>query len=153
MGYALTVSPPLTNSETLSAYFDLLCATNVVEACHFSRQQTLRDHQRLFQSLIYFVLSFEGSNLSAEQRAHQALIFFSIPFTTEEESWLELYLLQDPDGSKLSGAKDSVIARRIALGKNIEGVSGALDRYHGAKLNGTNWDGVRMSLGSATTDH
>jgi len=143
MAYYLTVSPPLQSPRTLDAYFSFLCQTSVVEAYRFCRSHGYK-HEELFEKLIVSVLS--GS--PGDARAENALTLIGLPFSEEEEKWFEECLLYGK-GAKCREAKDSVMMRRIALGKNIEGV-GALDRLRGHKINGVNWDDVRLSMQRTT---
>lgn len=142
MAYALTVSPPLSNQNTLEAYFSLLCQANVVEAYKFCAQRG-SEHRQLFEKLLVDVLSEPAS----DQRAQRVLAVISMPFSSEEETWFEDFLLHGA-GSKYPGAKDSVMIRRIALGKSTEGI-GTLDRLRGSKIGGLNWDDVRKSMHKA----
>jgi len=145
MAYYLTVSPPLQHRKTLDAYFLLLCQTSVVEAYHFCRKQGSR-HQELFEQLLISGLS----EAPGEARAQHALTLIGLPFSAEEERWFEDCLLYGK-GAKCHEAKDSVIMRRIAVCKDLEGV-GALDRFRGHKINGVNWDDVRSSMQKAALD-
>ena len=151
MAYALTVEPPLKTTEAVEAYFDLITTNNVVEAYHFAAGQEHSQHQALFQRLIRSVLSLptSDSEIDVPTRADRIILLASLPLSHTEESWLESYLLTDPQGSKLPQAKDLVLARRIALGKEIDGVAGTLDRHRGMKHDGMNWDDLRISLKKA----
>jgi hypothetical protein len=140
MAYYITVSPPLQDRRTLAAYFSLLCQNNVAEAYNFAKRQNEDMHKLLFQDLVVAVHSESGS----EARVNKALTLLSLPFTDEEESWFEECLLYGK-GASCNQAKDSVMTRRIAIGKDYEGL-GALDRLRGNKVNGINWDDVRISM-------
>ena len=140
MAYYVTVSPPLQDSRTLAAYFSILCQNSVTEAYYFAKRQNEAKHKSLLEDLIVAVHSEGGS----EARADRALTLLSLPFTEEEEAWFEECLLYGKAAS-CNQAKDSVIMRRIAMGRDYEGI-GALDRLRGHKINGINWDDVRISM-------
>lgn len=140
MAYEIAVSPPLQNTQTLNAYYSLLCETSVVEAYHFCQKRDETEHKRLFEKLVVCV----HSEAPDEARAERALTLIGLPYSEEEDAWFEECLLYGV-GSKCSGSKDSVMMRRIAMGKEFEGV-GALDRLRGPKINGVNWDDVRSSM-------
>ena len=140
MAYYITVSPPLGDAQTLSAYFSILCQSSVAEAYDFAKRQNQEKHKSLFEDLVVAVHSEGGS----EARADRALTLLSLPFTEEEEAWFEECLLYGK-GASCKQAKDSVMMRRIAMAKDYEGL-GTLDRLRGHKVNGVNWDDVRISL-------
>lgn len=143
MAYALTVSPPLSNPNTLRAYFYLLCKINVMEAYNFCALRGEK-HRELFEKLLYDVLS----EPSSENRAQRTITLISMPFSAKEVAWFEEYLLNGT-GSKCAEAKDTVMMRRIALGQTIEGI-GSLDRLRGPKIGGVNWEDIRASLRKTT---
>ena len=140
MAYYITVSPPLQDERTLSAYFSILCQNSVAEAYNFVKRQNDVKHRSLFENLVVAVHSDGGS----EARADRALTLLSLPFTGEEESWFEECLLYGK-GASCNQAKDSVLMRRIALGRDYDGL-GTLDRLRGHKINGVNWDDMRVSM-------
>ena len=143
MAYYITVSPPLQDQRTLDAYFSLLCQTSVMEAYYFCRRQDEIRHQSMFETLIIAV----HAEAAGESRATRALTLIGLPFSDQEESWFEDCLLRG-QGASCQNAKDSVMTRRIAMGKDIDGI-GALDRLRGHKINGVNWDDVRINLQKA----
>lgn len=140
MAYYVTVSPPLRDSRTLAAYFSVLCQNSVTEAYNFTKVQEATKRKSLFEDLVVAVHSEGGS----EARADRALTLLSLPFTAEEEAWFEECLLYGK-GVSCNQAKDSVMMRRLAMGRDYEGL-GALDRLRGHKINGVNWDDVRISM-------
>lgn len=140
MAYYVTVSPPLEDPRTLAAYFSVLCENSVAEAYNFTKRQDVTKHKSLFEDLVTAVHSEDGS----EARAEKALTLLSFPFTNEEEAWFEECLLYGK-GASCNQAKDSVMMRRIAMGRDYRGL-GVLDRLRGHKINGVNWDDVRVSI-------
>jgi len=143
MAYYITASPPLENETTLHAYFSLLTRNNVAEAYHFTQRQPLPRRRALFEDLLVAV----HSEAAGEARSDGALVLVSLPFTTEEEGWFEECLLYGR-GAQCPQAKDSVLLRRIGMGKDHSGV-GALDRLRGPKVQNVNWDDIRIGLQKA----
>ena len=140
MAYYITMLPPLQDARTLAAYFSILCHNSVAEAYDFAKRQNEAKHKSLFEDLIVAVHS-EGQS---EARADRAFTLLSLPFTSDEEAWFEECLLYGK-GASCNQVKDSVMMRRIAMGRDFEGL-GALDRLRGRKIDGVNWDDVRVSL-------
>lgn len=143
MAYYIAVAPPLKDPATLQAYFGLLITMNLVEAYHFARKQEAATHKRLFESLVIAVHQEKPDDM----RADRARILAGLPMTAEEEAWFEDCLLRG-SGSRLSGAKDSVMARRIASGKSTND-PGVLNRWKGETLGGVNWGDVTAGITEA----
>ncbi|KKY23226.1 hypothetical protein UCRPC4_g02954 [Phaeomoniella chlamydospora] len=140
MSYYLSVSPPLADDKVLNAYFDLLTESSVSEAYNFAQKQPDLQHRQLFERLIVSI----HTHRTGEDRATRAIELVALPFTAEEEAWFEECLLYG-SAQQYQNAKDTLIVRRIALGKDPGGI-GALDRNRGPKIDGTNWDDLRLSL-------
>ncbi|KAL2404948.1 hypothetical protein ABEF93_008364 [Exophiala dermatitidis] len=143
MAYYIAVSPPLKDRETLEAYFGLLLENNLVEAYYFAQSQDDSRHKTLFEQLIVAVHREKAS----EARAEQAALLVGIPFTPEEEAWFEECLLRGA-ASKYPGARDSVMARRIATGRETS-AGDALNRLKGEDIGGVSWDSVKTAIADA----
>lgn len=135
MAYFLTVRPPLGDQTALDAYFELLTETNITEAYEFARSHP--QHEDLFESLLKSVYSAKPD----EDRAKAAVQLISLPFTAEEEAWFEEELLHG-GASKTPGAKDSLMARRLASGK-LSSTADTISRHKGEKIDGVNWEDIR----------
>ncbi|KAK6365911.1 hypothetical protein LTS17_010877 [Exophiala oligosperma] len=144
--YYIAVSPPLKDPKTLGAYFSLLLRNNMVEAYYFAKRQDHLQHKKLFEELIVTMHQEDPS----PDHAQRAAIVVGLPLTSEEDGWFEECLLNGA-GSKLPGAKDSVIARRIALGRSTSDIS-SLNRLGGEDIDGVNWDYVKTGI-SGTVPH
>ena len=118
----------------------MLCQNSVAEAYNFAKRQDEMRHKSLFEDLVVTV----HSDGASEARADRALTLLSLPFTSEEEGWFEECLLYGK-GNSCNQARDSILMRRLALGRDYDGL-GALDRLRGHKVNGINWDDVRISM-------
>ncbi|KIX00674.1 uncharacterized protein Z518_09739 [Rhinocladiella mackenziei CBS 650.93] len=137
--YYVAVSPPLKDPAALEAYFRLLVANNLVEAYYFAQKQDDARHKILFEKLVVSV----HQDKPGDARAERATLLIGIPFTREEDVWFEDCLLHG-SGSKLLGARDSVMARRIATGKPTN--TADLNCLKGENLGGIDWDYVRTGV-------
>ena len=138
MAYYLTVKPPLQNKQALDAYFDILCNASIAEAYRYSQKQAESRHRALFEKLIQSV----HSEVADDMRAERALLLIGLPLTAQEEGWFEECLLQGL-ASKSPGARDSILVRRIAMGRHV---LEPLDRHNGPKINGLSWDNILSSM-------
>jgi hypothetical protein len=141
--YYITVTPPLKDQAALEAYFDCLLANNLVEAYYFAQERDALRHKTLFERLVVSVHKEEAG----PRRAERATLLIGLPLTAEEGRWLEDCLLRGA-GSKLAGAKDSMLARRIVTGKSTTD-DHALNRWKGENIGGISWDYVRKGIADA----
>lgn len=139
--YYVAVSPPLKDQATLEAYFQLLMTNNLVEAYYFAKKQDDLRHKILFERLVVAIHQEQPSAI----RAGRATLLVGLPLTDEEDAWFEDCLLH----SKLPGAKDSIMARRIATARSITDTT-ALNRLKGESMAGMTWDNVRAGIADAT---
>lgn len=138
MAYYVTVTPPLQDQKTLNAYFSFLSDTNIVHAYHFCQKRNISQRKALFEILILSALSSQG-----EQTASRAETLIGLPLTDEEVCWFEDFLLHEK-GSSCHGAKDSVMMRRIATGRDY-GNDPSLQHFRGQTIDGINWGDVRIN--------
>jgi len=140
MAYYHTVSPTITSSKVLEAYFLVLCHASVTEAFYFSRAQGDLNHHVLFEKLIDYI----HTESKGAVRATRGVELIGLPLNEAEESWFEVFL-EDGKGSTLPGAIDTLTMRRIALGrsnaKSPKGGSGS-----GKLIDGVNWDTLKCNL-------
>lgn len=142
--FYICASPPLEDPKALDAYSDLLSSKNPIEAVHLARKQDQTNHKRLLDKLIVKILQEKATN----RRAEQATLLVGMSLTRQEEEWLELCLLSGP-ASKLPGANDTVLVRRIATGRLSPKDEGVTGRLKGEKIDGVNWENVRQSIQDA----
>lgn len=138
--FYICVSPPLKDSKTLGLYFDLLLSNNLVEALYFARGRDATSHRSLFEKLVVKLHQEKASR----RRADRAVLFVGLRLTAEEEEWLEGCLLSGA-ASKLPGASDTVLVRRIATGR-LSDQTDAISRFKGEKIDGVDWENVRGSI-------
>ena len=141
--YYVAVSPPLADQATLDAYFDLVQSSNLVESYYFAQKQDETGHKRLFERLVAAV----HQNKPDISRSDKAALLVGLPLTGQEETWLEECLTQGA-ASKFPGAKDSLMARKIACGKATDN-DGMLSGFQGHRIGGINWETVRDGIAAA----
>lgn len=140
MAYYHTVSPIITSSKVLEAYFYVLCHASITEAFYFSRAQGELNHRVLFEKLISFV----HEKSTGAIKATRGVELISLPLNNEEESWFEDFI-EEGQGSTLPGAVDSLTMRHIAIGRSK---SSPQHRRSGSgqTIGGVNWDTLKRSL-------
>ncbi|RVX75383.1 hypothetical protein B0A52_00736 [Exophiala mesophila] len=142
--FYICVSPPLEDPKALDAYSDLLSSKSPIQAVYLARRQDQTNHKRLLDKLVVKILQEKTPN----RRAEQATLLVGMALTKQEEEWLEQCLLSGP-ASKLPGASDTVLVRRIATGKLSAEDGEAIGRLKGEKIDGVNWENVRQSIQGA----
>ncbi|EXJ73776.1 uncharacterized protein A1O5_03538 [Cladophialophora psammophila CBS 110553] len=141
--YYVAMSPPLEDPAALEAYFGLVMTNSLVEAYYFAQRQSGTKHKMLFEKL---VVSVHQDNPSPS-RSERATLLVGMPLTVEEEAWFERCIL-DGAASKLPGAKDSLMVRRIITGRSTSD-STALSRLKGDSIGGINWENVKAGIADA----
>lgn len=144
MAYYVTVSPPLADQKTLNAYFSFLCDTNIVQAYTFCQTRVDSERRALFEQLILSALSPKG-----DQTVFRAETIIGLPLSDMEVLWFEDILLHGR-GSSCHGAKDSVIMRRIATGRDYTKLQ-SLQQFRGQEIDGINWVDVRTNFQNTST--
>lgn len=137
MAYYHTVSPGITSSKVLEAYFVVLCRASITEAFFFSRAQGELNHRILFEKLISFVHKESKGAI----KATRGVELISLPLNEEEESWFEGFL-DDGKGSTLPGAQDSLTMRHIATGHS-SAKSQKRRAARGQTIDGVDWNTLK----------
>lgn len=140
MAYYVAVSPPLQGHKTLEAYFEMLKTNNLVEAYYLAQKQPPSVHKGLFEKLVVSVLQDKPGH----SRAERAALLVGLPLSEQEETWFEECLVQGA-ASKLSGAKDTIMARQMVTGYSTSN-SSMTNRFKGNSIQGVNWDNVRSGI-------
>lgn len=138
--YYIAVSPPLHDHKTLEAYFEILKTNNLVEAYYLAQKQPPSIHKGLFEKLVVSVLQDKPGH----SRAERAALLVGLPLSEQEEAWFE-ECVKEGAASKLSGAKDTIIARQLVTG-NSTSDSGMMNRFKGESIQGVSWDSVRSGI-------
>ncbi|KAK8256843.1 nuclear pore complex assembly-domain-containing protein [Phyllosticta capitalensis] len=146
LAYYNAVRPPLTNPDLQKSYFTYLARLSLIQAYFFIENQPVQDHKSLFQLLVDDALQHSRSD--SPSNVVDELI--NLPLTEEQEAWFEEYLLEGK-GRTYHAARDTVVARRLALGKYTEAIEVG-QQLSGRRFNDINWDGIKnmvtTSLGS-----
>lgn len=144
VAYYHSVSPSITTSKALEAYYLTLCRSSITEAFYFSRAQGDLNHRVLFEKLINFVLAQSSGAI----KAIRGVELINLPFSETEESWLQSFL-REGKGSYLQGAKDTLIIRSLATG--LPGALGNLKTRGSHKIDGVNWATLKSSIQTGST--
>ncbi|KAL5120329.1 hypothetical protein ACEQ8H_001619 [Pleosporales sp. CAS-2024a] len=152
LAYYNCVKPPLEDPRVRNEFAKYLSARNVTETYYWIRDRPDYEHQPLLEILMEQTLDrSEWSEMSEDKpytRQEKAMEFVSLPFSTDEEDFIEKFLTEGK-GRTYQGAQDTVLMRRIATGKLVEVANDKNTR--GRRLEGVNWeqlkDSVRQGLG------
>lgn len=117
-----------------------MCSASITEAFFFSRTHGELIHQHLFELLVSFV----HANSQGDIRASRAVELIGLPFDEKEETWLEEYLIRG-NGRTLAGANDTIMMRRIAMGRSLEAIEFS-ENLSGRTVDGVNWTTLRGGL-------
>lgn len=144
LAYYHSLQPVLRTQMAVEHLLAAIGRTSVTEAFYFSRGQPEYTQRHTFEMLIGLVLDRSTPELIADR----GIELINLPFTKQEESWFEDYLLRG-EGHVLKKAKDIVILRRIATGKFEESLD--VKTTNVRTINGLNWNtlhnGVEYGLG------
>ena len=140
LAYYHTVSPPLANEKIRDLFFEHLAKISITETYTFAREQGDPIHRVLFEMLISVALT----NETGEARATRCVELVNLPFDEEEEEWFEEHLTNGK-GRSLHGARDTIMVRRIAMGKMTDALKEG-EHLSGRRMNGVNWDMVKSGL-------
>jgi hypothetical protein len=152
LAYYNCVKPPMDDQKTRDAFAKYLAARNVTEAYYWLRSRPEHEHTALLEILVEETLERSAWSSAAGNdvypREDKAVEFVGLPFTEEEEAFVEKFLTEGR-GRTFQGAQDSVLMRRIAMGRlgDVVGETGV----RGRQIEGVNWmilkDSVKRGLG------
>ena len=126
--------------KTLNAYFSCVCKSSITEALYFARSQHPAAHRNLFELMLAFV---HGSS-SGDTRSKRGTELVSVPFSEEETSWFEEYLLRGK-GKSLCAAKDTMIMRYMATGEGQK-AEGLIKDVKERNIDGINWTTLTLRM-------
>jgi hypothetical protein len=151
LAYYDCVKPPLETPKVRDEFTKYMSGRNVTETYYWIRNRPDHEHKPLLEILIEQTLE-RSAWLSAEDetytREEKAVELISLPFSEEEEEFVEKFLTEGR-GRTYQGAQDTVLMRRIAMGRlaDVAGETGTRGRKH----DGVTWemlkDGVKKGLG------
>lgn len=139
LAYYHTAQPTLVGADVLGGLFTGLVHASVTEAFYFARGQTEYAHRHMFELMITQVLEKPRSKLLAER----CVELVNLPFSQEEESWFEDYILRG-DGGTLPKGKDTLMMRRMGTGNFKESL--ALKSLNSRTVGGLDWNILTSAL-------
>lgn len=152
LAYYNCVKPPLEDQKVRNEFAKYLSLRNVTETYCWIRDRPEYEHKPLLEILIEQTL--EHSNWSgvgekdSYPRSDKAVEFVSLPFSEEEEEFVEKFLTEGK-GRNFQGAQDTVLMRRVAMGR-LADVANDHDT-RGRRVDGVTWDllkdGISHGLG------
>jgi len=152
LAYYNCVKPPLDDPKVRKEFAIYLAGRNVSETYYWIHTRPDYEHKPLLEILIEQTLEknvwSSGTNDEAYSREERAVELVSLPFTEEEEDFIEEFLTKGK-GRTYQGAQDTVMMRRITTGRLSDVVDETGTR--GRRVDGVNWevlkDGVKKGLG------
>ncbi|KAF1839654.1 hypothetical protein BDW02DRAFT_563714 [Decorospora gaudefroyi] len=152
LAYYNCVKPPLEDAKVRDEFAKYFADRNVTEMYHWVHSRAEDEQKPLLELLIEQTLEknvwSEGTDYDAYPRDTRAVELVSLPFSAEEEAFIEKFLLEGK-GRTLQAAQDTLMMRRIATGK-LTAVA-ADPSHRGRRVDGLNWDllkaGVKRGLG------
>lgn len=152
LAYYNCVKPPLEDQKVRDEFARYLSARNVTETYFWI--QTRPDHEQkpLLEILLEQTLEKSvwnnGVGEEAYTREDKAMELVSLPFSDEEETFIEDFLIKGR-GRTFRNAEDTVMMRRIAMGRLSDVAADQSTR--GQRVGGVDWDslkgGVKKGLG------
>ena len=140
IAYFNAVSPSLSSSKVLHAYFLVICRFNITEAFYFLRSQDESSHRLLLQNLTSFVLTQKPG----DKKALQASELATLPMNQSEEACFRDFLKQESDrGTK--GSLDLLAMRDNLLSAKPNQPLGATSDLT-QKINGIDWRTLNSTL-------
>ncbi|KAF7451661.1 ELYS domain containing protein [Pyrenophora tritici-repentis] len=158
LAYYNCVKPPLEDAGVRNEFAKYLTDRNVAEMYDWIHSRPEHEQKPLLEILIEQTLEknawVEGPERDLYTREAKCFELVSLPFTTEEEEFIEKFLTEGR-GRTFQGAQDLVMMRRIATGKLADVAADAGIR--GKRVDGINWevlkDGVKRGLGPRKDEH
>ena len=152
LAYYNCVKPPLEDQKVRNEFAKYLSGRNVTETYYWIHGRPEYEHQPLLEILIEQTLEknawSSGPGDEVYSREEKALELVSLPFTEDEEDFIEKFLTEGR-GRVFQGAQDTVMMRRIAMGRLTDVVGDTGTR--GRRVDGVTWeilkDGVKRGLG------
>ncbi|KAH7138202.1 nuclear pore complex assembly-domain-containing protein [Dendryphion nanum] len=151
LAYYNCTNPPLANAEVKTEFVRYMANRDVTETFYWIRARPEHEHKQLLELLVEQTLHKHAHNQDESEvypREVRAIEFVGLPFSEEEERWVETFLTEGK-GRNFSGAADTVTMRRIAMGRLADVTRDGMAK--GKRIEGVNWDvlkdGVKRGLG------
>jgi hypothetical protein len=155
LAYYNCVKPPLATDAVRQSFVRYLAARNVTETYYWIRARPEHEQRQLMEALVEQTLDHRawGARDPSETehiypREEKAVELVGLPFGEEEEEWIEKFLTEGK-GRTLKGAEDTVLMRKIAMGR-LHSFATKKSKQ-GKAHHGVDWktlkDGVKKGLG------
>ncbi|KAL1595601.1 hypothetical protein SLS59_008239 [Nothophoma quercina] len=150
LAYFNCVRPPLEDQKVRNEFAKYLSRRNVTETYYWIHTRPEYEQKPLFEILIEQTLEKSVLDQGEEvyTREDKAMELVSLPFSEDEEEFVEKYLTEGK-GRGFRNAEDTVMIRRIAMGKLTKVADD--QGIRGRKVDGVNWDslknGIKRGLG------
>lgn len=140
LAYYHTVQPTLKTPKAVDSLFQAMASVSTTQAFYFARAQPENIHKQLFEMLISEVFQ---DYQKPEQMGDRSVELVNLPFASDEELWFEEYLTHG-DGRSLRRAADTVMMRKIAIGKFESALN--VNGTYSKNLDGVSWDSIADGL-------
>ncbi|KAF2018391.1 hypothetical protein BU24DRAFT_421376 [Aaosphaeria arxii CBS 175.79] len=149
LAYYNCANPPLASQEVKTEFIRYMAERNVTETLYWIRARPEYEHRQLLEAFVEETLersqwARSHSNEQGYPREEMVAEFVGLPFTDEEETWLEGFLTEGK-GRNFKNAADTLTMRRIATGRLAEVARDATVK--GRRIEGVNWDILRDGVG------
>jgi hypothetical protein len=152
LAYYNCVKPPLEEAKVRDEFAKYMSARNVTETYYWIHTRPEYEQKPLLEILMDQTLERSAwSNSMGDEtytREEKALEFVSLPFSEDEEAFVETFLTEGK-GRNYQGANDTLMMRRIAMGRLADVAKETGNR--GRRHDGVTWevlkDGVKRGLG------
>lgn len=152
LAYYNCVKPPLEDQKVRNEFAKYLADRNVTEMYRWIHTRPEYEQKPLLEILVEETLHTDAWGNSKAAALYtwedKAMELVSLPFSEEEEQHIEKYLTEGK-GRTFQGAEDTVMIRRIAMGRLTD--VAADNATKGRRVDGVNWevlkDGVKRGLG------
>lgn len=152
LAYYNCVRPPLDDEKVRDEFAKYISARNVTEAYYWIQERPGHEHAQLLEILVETTLERSAWARDVDEdvytRQDRAVELVALPFSEEEEAHLEKFLTEGK-GRTYRGAQDTLLMRRIAMGRLVDVAEEKGTR--GRRHDGVTWevlkDGVKQGLG------
>jgi hypothetical protein len=157
LAYYNCVKPPLEDQQVRNEFAKYMSGRNVTETYYWIRDRPDHEHKALLEILVEQTLEGSTWATSAESqlysREEKAVELVSLPFSEEEEEFVEKFLTEGR-GRTYRGAQDTILMRRLAMGRlaDVASDTGTRGRTHDGVTWATLKDSVKKGLGPRTDD-
>lgn len=147
LAYYNCVKPPLEDQTVRNEFAQYLSRRNVTETYYWIHTRPEYEQRSLLEILIKQTLETNSGNNGVSEEAYtredKAMELVSLPFSDEEEEYIETFLTKGA-GRAYRNAEDTVMMRRIAMGRLIDVAKDQDTR--GRRVDGVNWDSLKDGI-------